>query len=94
MGTVDRSTARLFAWSKSLRRARTQRGLSQHELARRSGISKRTIAGLEAFAVSDGERATHFPNFATLHALAVALDMDAATLFRGSRAQYDGQVDP
>jgi len=90
MATVDRSAVRLFAWSKSLRRARTQRGMSQGELARRSGISKRTIAGLESFAARDGDTDCHFPHFATLHALALALDMDTATLFRGSRTQYDG----
>lgn len=68
---------RLQQWSKNLKRARIQRGWSQAELAYQSGVALRTIASIES------AREYRTPHRRTLTALAKALDMDAARLFRG-----------
>lgn len=60
-----------------VRALRTERGLSLSELARRAGVGKATLSGLEA--------GTRNPTLDTLHAVAAALGVALTALVEGPR---------
>jgi transcriptional regulator with XRE-family HTH domain len=64
--------------AKNLLRLRRAAGLTQHELANLSGVSRSTIAVLEL------DRRDN-PNSETLRRLAAAVGVPASTFFSGSR---------
>jgi XRE family transcriptional regulator, regulator of sulfur utilization len=62
-----------------VRALRTERGLSLSELARRAGVGKATLSGLES--------GTRNPTLDTLHSVAAALGVALTALVEGPRIQ-------
>ena len=69
-------------FSEKLRKAREQAGLSQAELARRSGLSRAAISRYES-----GERS--IVSYDTFHALAQALGVDTIELYEDDVQIYE-----
>ncbi len=63
-----------------LRQEREKKGLSQSELARKSGVKQQNISQIES---GDNQN----PGIATMHALAVALGCDLQDLYVPETAQ-------
>lgn len=72
-GAYD-TAARAFRLGEEVRRLRAARGLSQHELAKRMGVSQSAVARLEAGGVE--------PRLSTLDRVAQALSVELEVQFR------------
>ena len=72
MGTLEGMSKAAEAFGRKLRMMRVLRGLSQQELAERSGLSRN--------AISSFERAERFPRGVTIDALVHGLRTDADTM--------------
>ncbi|HEV8573575.1 MAG TPA: helix-turn-helix transcriptional regulator [Dehalococcoidia bacterium] len=75
--------ASLIRFGDNVRQVRTERGLSQDELAVRSGSHRNYVGGIER-----GERN---PTFLKVLALAEALEVDVGRLFRGTSGPGKGR---
>lgn len=72
------------ALSRNLSRIRNLRGLTQHELAEKSGISRTAIASIEGGTYKSARTTT-------VYALAKALSVRTATLLAQPRASEAGR---
>ena len=73
---------RAFQIGEEVRRLRTERGLSQQELAKRMGLSQSVVARLEAGGVE--------PRLSTLDRVASALDVELDIRFRAREHTLSG----
>jgi len=73
------ATMRSFHIGEEVRRLRTERGLSQQELAERMGVTQSVVARLEAGGVE--------PRLSTLDRVAQALDVELAVHFQTGTAR-------